>query len=381
MGPADQCWGEWLKETGKPDFSPVARGALGAGPWPTAAVTKMGGAEGLDGDIVGVSVDMGQNIYAVSESALFIRRAGAAKFEKYPRGTNGLRDYAFLSVAGAKAGQAFVGHLGDTPDSEFNEPPTDSLELRRSGDIERIDLTPTGFTATPYDTHNSNSTGGSYDHMRSINNIVIPRRGPAAGEVYLTSEHAVARYQGTKLADHRHVVVNYGGSDHFGAAKALSVTDDGTMWYGSDYELGGLAFTPRLYEWYFDAPWLFPTNAYGSNEEKDWYEGIGVDSHGDVWAAARGHGLVHLKMTSPRHADVETLGVPDSNLNDLMVDTNDTVWVATDGGVFRYDPAAKTWTHMKEAGGGVMHVFLDDTVSPRAVYAGYNGGIYLYRGP
>jgi len=379
-GDGATCWGEWLKEMGTVDFKPVMKGQLGAGPWPTTAVVTMGGAEGLDGPIVGVSVDTGQNIYAVSEDALFIRRAGAAKFERYDRGTNGLRDFPFLSVAGAKAGQAFVGHEGNTPESEFNDPPTDPPEVRQSGDIERIDLTPNGIQVTGYNTHNSNSPSGSFDHMRSINNIVIPRRGPAAGEVYISSEHAVARYTGDKYADHRHVTVNFGGSDHFGAAKALAVTDDGTMWYGSDFEFGGLAWTPRLYEWYFDNDWLFPLNVYGDVAEQDWNEGIGVDSKGGVWVAARYHGLTHMAVTG-HHGDVETIDMPDTNANDLVVDTNDTVWVGTDGGLFRFDPVTKLWTQLAEAGGGIVHVFLDDTVAPRAIYVGNHNGVTVYRGP
>jgi hypothetical protein len=379
-GDGDTCWGEWLKEPGTVTFTPVAKGALGAGPWPTTPIVTMGGAEGVNDSIQGVGVDTAQNVYAVSHTSLYIRRAGAAKFERYDQNTNGLQNWPFLSVAGAGPGVAWVGHEGLTPDSEFNDPPTDPPEVRHSGDIEMIELTPTGITATYHDTHNSNSPSGVWDHTRSVNNLVIPRRGPAAGEVYLSTEHAVLRYQGEKYTDHRHLQVFDGRSTHYGAAKALTVTDDGTLWYGSDYMLGALAWTPRLYEWYFDNPWILPTNAYGTEMEQDWNEGIGVDSKGGVWAAARTHGLTNLSITG-KHSALETLDMPNTNANDLIVDTNDTVWVATDGGLYRYDPVAKTWKQFNEAGDGIMHVYLDDTVVPRAIYAGNNGGIFVYRGP
>jgi ligand-binding sensor domain-containing protein len=155
------------------------------------------------------------------------------------------------------------------------------------------------------------------------------------------------------------------------------------MWYGSDYEFGALAFQPRLYEWYFDNSWILPTNAFGAPEEQDWYRGIGVDANGDVWAAAHGWGLSHLSDVdlSKPHGTLETLNTPDLNMNALVVDMDNSIWIGADGGLFRYTPSTKTWTTYSEAGSGIAHVFLDDTVTPRAIYAATNGGIFVYRGP
>ena len=75
------------------------------------------------------------------------------------------------------------------------------------------------------------------------------------------------------------------------------------------------------------------------------------------------------------------LSVPDSNIRDLVVDLNDTIWLATDGGLFRYDPTAESWTRLSGVGGGVTDLFLDDTVEPRALYIAHRGGVSVYRGP
>lgn len=371
----DSCWGEWLKELDAVPFAPVARGGLGAGPWPLDAARLLGAAAGVTEPLLGVGVDTGENQYAVSAGALYVRRAGAALFERHARNTDGLRDFPLLSVAGGGPGVAYVGYVGVVTATEFNDPPA----VARSGDVQRIDLVPGGLVATTWDTHSSNCFfSGRYDHMRTINDIVVPRRGPAAGEVYVASEHAVTRYQGRFYADHRHVSVSYGGSSHYGAARALTVGDDGTMWYGSDFLLGGLAWTPRRYEWYFASRWIAPTNAYGTDAERDYYEGVGVDSRGGVWAAARTHGLVHL---TPRTRAVERLEAPDLAMTDLAVDLDDSVWVAAKGGLFRYQPSARAWSRLGAAGTGVKDLFLDDTVVPRALYAATSGGILMYRGP
>jgi streptogramin lyase len=216
--------------------------------------------------------------------------------------------------------------------------------------------------------------------------IFVPKRGPAAGEVFLGTEHGIVRYQGTLMADHRHIatdVANPNGttSQRFGATKALTVTDDGAVWYGNDFRFGGIPWTPRLYEWYFDAPWLWPSHAFGGETDRDYNEGIGVDSKGDVWVGSRGFGMAHLKIAAnKRSASKETLDVPSSMINDLLVDLNDTIWLATDSGSYRYDPVAKSWTRFAGVSSRTNKLYLDDTVTPRAIYFATSSGITVYRG-
>ena len=191
-----------------------------------------------------------------------------------------------------------------------------------------------------------------------------------------------ARIDDSHYASHRHVEVDYGGSAHYGSARAVTVTDDGYMWYGSDFMFGALQYQPRLYEWYFDNSWILPTNAYGTDEQQDWYRGIGVDSKGDVWAAANGNGLAHLKNVDvvKHKGTLETLVPPDLNMNTLAVDTDDSVWIGADSGLVRYDQTAQTFTPYTAAGSKIHHVYIDDTVTPRAVYVAGDAGLWVYRG-
>lgn len=379
-GATEMCWGEWLKEPGTVEFTPVARGELAAGPWPTAELVTIGAGDGIDEGLVGVGVDTGQNQYAVSDAALFIRRSGETRFTKYPRNTVGLRDYRMLSVAGGSPGVAYLGYQGVFGPDPENDPP----DVRKSGDVQEIRLTAAGIEATTWDTHNSNTPlSGKFDHSRSIFGIEVPRRGPAAGEVYLGTEHGIVRYQGKQYADHLHIATIVDGSQRFGSSRALTVRDDGTLWYGNDFAFGGKPWTPRLFEWYFDAPWIFPSYAFGSKEDRDYYEGVGVDSTGkNIWLAAREHGIAHLTISpSGRAASIETLSAADPMTRDLIVDLDDTLWVASDSGVHRYDPTTKTWTRLAGVGGGANDLFLDDTVTPRALYIATRGGLFVYRGP
>lgn len=378
QGPAEKCWNEWLKRVGDVKFTPVQRGELGAGPWPTTELVTMGGGEGLSGEIMGVGVDTGQNVYVVSRDALHIRRVGQSRFSRHARNTDGLRDFPMLSVAGGAPGVAYVGYQGIHGPDPDQDPP----EMRRTGDAQQINLTSSGFDAITWRTHNSNTpVSGKYDHSRTIHEIVVPRRGKAAGEVFLGTEHGVVRYQGEYYVDHVHIDTMVGGSQRFGDTKALTVTDDGVMWYGNFWRFGGRPWHPRLREWY-ETHWIYPSHAYGGAEDRNFHEGIGVDSKGHVWVAARTHGLAHLEIApNGRSAKLHRLGAPSTDFTDLVVDTNDTLWVASDAGLHRYDPSSRSWTRLSGVSGSVRDLFLDDTVTPRALYIATRSNVYVYRGP
>lgn len=376
-GDAEVCWKEWLKVVGTVDFAPVERGALGAGPWPVTDFEQLNGGVGLERRVIGVGVDTGQNQYAITRDALFIRRAGETQFTRYGRGTSGLRDYPMGSIAGGGPGQAYLGLIG------IGDQETDPEEIRKSGDVQALTLDASGFTAVTWDTHNSNSpVSGKFDHSRQIYEIHVPRRGPAAGEVFLGTGHGVVRYQGERYVDHLHIETFVGTSQRFGNTKAMVVSDDGTMWYGNDFAFGGKRWTPRLFEWN-EGRWLFPTWAFGSKEDRDHYEGIGVDSTGHVvWVLGREHGMVRMTIAANgRSAKLDRISVPDSFTRDLVVDLDDTVWVGSDSGLHHYDPATDNWTRISEVPGGVEDLFLDDTVTPRALYIAHSQGVTVYRGP
>ncbi len=374
----EECWDEWLKRTETPEFKPVGVGERGAGPWPTDDVVVFSSGEGISGDIRGVGTDVDGNIYAVSPDSFFLWRVGEVVFTEIPRGTGGLREDRLLSVAGAGPGIAYIGYEGRFGVDPDNEP----VEVRKSGDVQKIRLNAVGFDATTFDTHNSNTPiSGKFDHSRSIFNMVVPRRGPAAGELYLGTEHGIVRYQSDTLyADHRHIATVVAGSQRFGATGALTVTDDGTLWYGNDFAFGGLGYTRRLFEWYGVTPWLFPSHAFGAPETRNNHEGIAVDAAGDVWVAARGFGLAHLD-TGPRgRFTLETLPLPDDQARDLVIDLDGSMWLAADGGLYRGSADGRTWQRQAGVPGPVFDLFLDDVVTPRTVWAAHRGGITALRG-
>jgi hypothetical protein len=392
QGSAEECWYEWLKEIGEVSFTPVALGELGAGPWPTTELVTYDASHGLQPPIVGASVDTGQNVYAVSNGALFVRRPGEGRFTRYDRNTNGLRDYRLFSVVGHRPGVAFVGYEGVfayPPDTLSEEEKANWLEpqaVRRSGDVQRIELAPAGIRAIGYVTHNSNTpVSGRFDHSRSIHELHVPRRGPSAGELFLGTEHGVVRYQGDRLfVDHIHIATVVGGSQRFGPSRAMAVAPNGFLWYGNDFQFGGREWTPRRAEWLEGARWFCPGHSWNAREDRDFYEGMAVTPSGDVYAAGRGHGIVTIDAESierRRCTRRQVAGVPDVNMRDLVADPDGSIWMGADSGLYRYRPSSGAWTKVPGLEAAVQKLFLDDTVTPRAIYVSHARGLSVYRGP
>jgi len=378
-GIAEDCWGEWLKIVHPVDFSPVERGALGAGPWPATTLVHLGASEGLTEWLLGVGADTGQNQYAVSSSALYVRRVGDTTFTRYARGTSGLRDYAFLSVAGAGPGIAWVGHEGLFGVDPENDPP----DVRKSGDVDVVTLGAGGISVRSLDTHNSNTPfSGRFDHSRSIFEIVVPRRGAAAGEVFLGTEHGMVRYQGDLYVDHVHIATEVNGSQRFGQTGGIAVADDGTAWYGSAWAFGGRTWAPRRFEWYSQSRWLFPSRAFGSDGTENDYQGVALDPAGAVWLGARNWGLARLAMSPDRRrATIDTFAAPDADIRDIAADPDGTIWVGAGSGLYRFTPSSGVWNRSPDVPGDVTDLFLDDTVAPRALYAASGSGMWIWRGP
>ena len=165
-------------------------------------------------------------------------------------------------------------------------------------------------------------------------------------------------------------------------ARAVTVTDDGHMWYGSDYEFGSLAWQPRLYEWYFDNSWMASTKVLTPTADKDMYRGVGVAGTGRclgggerLWdrpSVRRGPG-----SQSRRALD----GEPARREHEHAAGRHGRLHLGRRGqrtvSVRSYDADLDQDT---AAGNGINHIFLDDTVVPRALYvAGQNEHLHLPR--
>ena len=275
--------------TTPPAPDPHKFGGLGVGPWPTAPMTVYGRAEGiLEMPIVSASTDELQNVWVVTERALYLMSPGQTHFRRYTS-ADGLHvgpgyteppDFT-LVIGGGKAagnGECFVGYyFHDTHDPPGQKVPfahTDQDPVAHMGKLDQVVLRADGtLDVRRYDFHNTNDwhfyetrtiMSGVYDH------VFHP------GELYVGSNHGVNRVQGDKwrapktsseladpwqvekeyYADHVHPWVCFGGpcTDTspiaFGDFFGLAIGPDGRVWMGGLYSAAAIGWTPTLAEWY-----------------------------------------------------------------------------------------------------------------------------------
>ena len=271
-----------------PAPDPHRFGGLGVGPWPTAALTVYGSADGILEAPISASTDEVQNIWVVTERALYLLAPGQKRFHRYTA-ADGLHvgpgfteppDFT-LVIGGGKAagnGECFVGYyFHDTHDNPGDKVPfahTDKDPVAHMGKLDQVVLRADGtLDVRRYDFHNTNDwhfyetrtiMSGVYDH------VFHP------GELYLGSNHGVNRVQGDKwrapktsseladpwqvekeyYADHVHPVVCTGGpctpdrAIAFGDFFGLALGPDGRLWMGGLTSAAAIGWTPTLRDWY-----------------------------------------------------------------------------------------------------------------------------------
>src|SRR5438132_10558727 len=248
-----------------PPPDPHRVGGLGAGPWPTAPITVYGSAQGLLEAPISASTDEAENIWVVTNRALYLLRPGGKLFRRYTAadglhvGPGWTEPPDFTYVIGGGSGECFVGYFAhDTHDPPDKNAHTNLDPVAHLGKMDQVrlnsDLT---LQVNRYDFHNSNNW--HFFETRTITSFVYDHfQHP--GELYVGSNHGVTRVQPAKFrlpsnsaeksypagvelewyADHVHPwtcdVGDCLGSptDHivFGDFYGLTMGDDGRLWMG-----------------------------------------------------------------------------------------------------------------------------------------------------
>ena len=98
-----------------------------------------------------------------------------------------------------------------------------------------------------------------------------------------------------------------------------------------------------------------------------------------MWLARLGGGLVSWDPSTGNYGTIRPWGQLPSDLMDLQADPDDTLWLVTSGGaLLRFDPGSGT-VQSWPAVSGVTRIYVDSTVTPRAVYVSMSSGLAVIR--
>lgn len=322
-------------DAGTPDAGPPIppehrMGGLGAGPFPKGPLIVYGSGQGLLEAPISASIDEGENLWVVSEQALYLLEPGARTFRRYTAqdglhyGPGFTEPPDITLVEGGAKGECFVGYSArDTnttnlgPNAHmWNDPwahmgKMDQVLLQRDGTLK----------VNRYDLRNSND--GRFYETRTIMSMVYDHfQHP--GNLYVGSNHGVTRIIPAKYfpprnpldfdthderqwyADHVHPVVCMGGfcdGTHpitFGDQFGLTLAPDGRLWMAGLTTAGAVHFRESLDDWVqswipfnpfdpafgdgFSVP-VFPTPVQGEPVN---LRAVTVTSDGVVWFASGG---------------------------------------------------------------------------------------------
>ena len=399
--------------------------SLGAGPWPTAQATQFTPGE----PIVDVSVDEAENIWAVSNDALYILKPGEAAFHKYTD-ADGLHIAnagapGIMNVAGGKANEGFVGYndvdINGTP--QLTGDPTQDAPLKMGG-IDHVALGSDGkLTVTHIDIHSDDydfggQTDFSYYEDRGTRRMLYDHMFHP-GTLYTGWNHGVDRIDWgttdptTKLpfADHVHPVVvsttSAGLTEWMGEWRGLALdpTRDGALWLGGEYTGGAIGWTPALFDWtcqsancpntpnafiyaysYQYGQPLFPVGSDGTPMN---VRGVAVTKDGTAWFVSgpqwnpgvdKVYGVAKVSGWTLTWLTPGAMGLPSDQLMDVVALPDDTLVIAIDGGgLWHYDPKTNTSVAVPNAPADVSLMWLDPMVTPAALWVASDQGVTLLR--
>jgi hypothetical protein len=354
------------------------------GPWPLADVVHYGEEAGLPGAVTGVGVDEAQNVYVIDGTAAYALPAGRSRFVPTDTGGQFDRGWPVSAVVGGPPGRVYLGFLASE-----GSPEDLSEEEKLDGDVDRLALRPDGSLALEFHHRLQNSNAKWMDHTRTILSLSRVVGGPGHGDVYVGSNHGVTVIRGDDYADHRHALfLDAAGSQAIQYVWATNLDPAGNLLFGGTWKVAALGPAPEaLADWldYERSPWLVDTwpEHLGPLEEPDDIVSIaGNLAENRLWIGTRERGLSGAQLQPRRWWSVEA--TPDPEITGLEVDPDGRLWVGTGStGLWRYDPAENYWEQSPHvpAGARVFQVYLDATVSPRAVYAATDGGLYVMRAP
>lgn len=354
-----------------------------AGPWPVEDLIHYGPGEGIPGRVTGVGVDDAQNIYVIDGAAVYAMPVGSSGFVRSAGIGQFATGHLAFSVCGGGPGRVYVGFL-----TYEKAPELLSEEEKLLGDMDRFALQPDGSLTLEFHHRIQNSNAKWMDHTRSILSCSRVVGGPNHGDLYLGSDHGITIVRGDDYADHRHgLFIDASGSQAIGYVWATNTDTAGNMLWAGHWKLGGVNLAPLddLMGWLDNdrTPWIANTHAevWGPVEDPDDLRAIaGEASQGRIYVGSFGKGLAAMDFAPRKWWAIA--GTPDTHITSLELDPSDgKLWVGTlSMGLWRWDPRTEVWEQITAVPASTIHqVYLDSTVTPRAVYVATSGGLFVIR--
>jgi hypothetical protein len=373
---------------------------IGPGPWPLADLTIYGSAQGLGGGILDANPDEGQNIWAANGTTLYVLRPGSATFQAFTA-SDGLHIQPFTdpygqsnltritAIAGGRANEVMVGYYGY---ETLGNPYDDTDEQKALGNGDRVTVGSDGkLSIVRYGFRcDFEGANGCWEN-RSPRRIVYAHSGVAAGRSFWGFNHGVSHVADDVFGDHVHPEIWYHNADgsvteKLGEFYGVAVTPTGDLWMAGRYGVGLQPFNPVSHQAWVQGHFIWAFTSDTSDHSLDVpagytenNRGAAVTSDGTVWLARLGGGLASWDPSTRNYGTMRTWGQVPSDLLDVQADPDGTLWLVTSGSaLLRFDPASgsvTTWPGVS----GVTRIYVDSTVTPRAVYASMSSGVAVIR--
>ena len=373
---------------------------IGPGPWPVTDLTIYGSAQGLSGSILDANPDEGQNIWAANGTTLYVLRPGSTTFQPFtaadglhiepftdPYGQSNLT--RITAIAGGHANEVMVGYYGY---ETLGNPYLDSDAQKALGNGDHVTVGSDGkLSITRYGFRcDFEGANGCWEN-RSPRRIVYAHSGVVAGRSFWGFNHGVTHVYNDVFGDHVHPEIWYHNADgsvteKLGEFYGVAVTPTGDLWVAGRYGVGLQPFNPISHQAWVQGHFIYAFTTNTSDHSLDvptgYHEdnrGAAVTSDGVLWLARLGGGLVSWDRSTNSYNTVRTWSQVPSDLMDVQADPDDTLWLVTSGGaLLRFDPVSgsvQTWPGVS----GVTRIYVDSTVTPRAVYASMSSGVAVIR--
>ncbi|HWE27057.1 MAG TPA: hypothetical protein VHB97_03600 [Polyangia bacterium] len=375
-------------------------GKIGPGPWPLADVTIYGSAQGLGGGIIDANPDEGQNIWAANGETLYVLRPGSSTFQAFTA-ADGLHIQAFTdaygqpnetritAIAGGRANEVMVGYYGY---ETLGNPYLDTDAQKALGNGDHVTVGSDGTLAIVRYGFRCDFEGynGCWEN-RSPRRIVYVHSGVAAGRSFWGFNHGVSHVADDVFGDHVHPEVWYHNADgttteKIGEFFGLAVLPTGDVWMAGRYGVGLQPFNATSHQVWVQGHFIYAFTTNTSDHSLDVVagytennRGAAVTADGTLWLARLGGGLVSWDPRSNSYNTIRPWPQVPSDLIDVQADPDGTLWlVDSSGALLRFDPASgalQTWPGVA----GVTRIYVDSTVTPRAVYASLSSGVAVIR--
>jgi hypothetical protein len=422
-------------DAGSPDAGPDPHkiGGLREGPWPLAPITVYDSAQGLFEAPISASTDEAENLWVVTNRALYLLRPGDKTFRRYTAADGlhygpGWTDGPDITlVVGGRAGECFIGYYAH----DTHNPPVKNAHMiddpiAHWGKMDQVilqqDLT---LHVNRYDFHNSNDF--HYWETRTITSAVYDHfQHP--GELYVGSNHGVTRVDPAKFrlpetpaekafpygvekewfGDHVHPVVcdsgpcDGGPNDHivFGDFYGLLLADDGRLWMGGLTSAAAIGWIPDLQLWWesfapynpfvpaFTSPPVFFPPSRGGNVN---IHAIAETMDGLIWFASgetedwRGptFGLASWDGKLFKYYDPRSLGSLEYNILELAGWEDKLVLGFPSSGLLVWKPGTAQGKRMGIAQGlpgeQIRRMSIDRMVDPPQLFVPTESGLAVLR--